>query len=256
MSTNSLGDVYSGVVVSSNGATSWLSSTQVSTHIESTPVTLTSSTRSFSEVIYYTCPGVEVSGSSSCTDDFVEASTALTTIPPFEKTQLCASWLPAPTPIKTTVFAADRHINCATAVEGPAYDAVPKPWDPKGKDFNWFRPKEDQVRDFCEYLANERIVIHAGDPDGKNSPGECAVYTEPDIALGNYGLAVQVAFDYNGCEADDKEDWNTFREEGINMGVYGSKRCRERFTKNIIGNCECPAPLLTSRTYIRVLTAS
>ena len=169
VSTNSVGDVFSGIVVSSGGQTSWVSSTQISTHVVETPVTLTSTTQSFTQVDIFTCGGIRVGESSSCTASFELATRVSTSASPAEVTRRCADWGPEgpltfipPPPAK-----ASGQEVCATFTGGREATALPTPWTADGKAYNWFKSDEETVKDFCSRLAKSQIVLRADDPDAK-----------------------------------------------------------------------------------------
>ena len=230
VSTNDIGDVFSGIVVSSNGQTSWQSSTQVSTHVSSTPVTLTMTTQSWDAVIAVSCGGVEVSGSASCTESWEPVSTITKGPSGQDAERSCAAWYPGPSEWVTSGVSkgwAGQRVKCVTPVSGAETKALPTPWDYVNQEHNWFRSTDDWSSDFCNRLAERKIVIRKGDPGGDTSPGECSTYQGLrgyTLSFAEYGITVGVAYDELGCTSDDK------REDGIDMAQYGADNCQKGFS--------------------------
>ncbi|KIV94899.1 hypothetical protein PV10_02620 [Exophiala mesophila] len=198
------------------------------------PMTITSSSRSFSEVQFWTCDGWSVSGSSSCTESFHPASTGITVPPLVELRSACGQYS---APISLTEPAKANQHDCATPVKAAATSTVAHNWD-AGLAFQPFRDPKALIAEFCNMLETFELVIVPREPgQDKESQGECHnFYVEPTaeaLALYNYRVTVGVMFDYNGCKGPDDK-----HKEGIDFSKYGSKKCRDNFKDLLVDKCK------------------
>ncbi|OQV04771.1 hypothetical protein CLAIMM_09604 [Cladophialophora immunda] len=198
--------------------------------------TLTSMTRSYSEVSIFTCDGVAAFDSASCTDSW-GLQTVSTTVPSAdEQTSYCAHWTAFTT---TTSPAMAGVLNCATPVSGKATSTVATAWN-SGLPWSPFQLDTGPISKFCQSLVDRNIVFYQGiaitaaSSSGLVSPGECDLFPSHGDSKFDYELTIGLAFDFNGCASPT----GTPFVNGISMKDYGEQKCISTFWNHLNDKCK------------------